>query len=194
MNWYSSITLGAFIIGAIAIGTPPIVIAGTPHEKLSPAAAITQHIPATSISGKLPGKITLYNLDGHPAPFSRWRGRLLLINFWAPWCLPCREEIPALLKVQRKYGHRGFQAIGIAVDGPSDARRGARSLGITYPVLISQSPTKIIKLMDELGDNNPDGIPFSILISPNGHVIERHVGTYSVMRLERLIASYLPNS
>lgn len=192
MNRESWISIGIFLVGAIAIAT---TVKCTAHETHLPPTITKQNdLRTTKNSINLTNEITLLNLDGHPTPFSRWRGRLLLINFWAPWCLPCREEIPALLMAQRKYGRRGFQVVGVTVDSPSAARRGARSLGITYPVLISRSPEKIIKLMNKLGGNSPGGLPFSILIGPRGQVIERHLGAYSSGFLERLISYYLPAS
>lgn len=192
MKRESWISIGIFLVGVFAIIT---TVTCTAHEThLHPTTVTQNELRTTKNSIKLTNEITLLNLDGHPTPFSRWQGHLLLINFWAPWCLPCREEIPALLMAQRKYGRHGFQVVGVTVDTPSAARRGARFLGITYPVLISRSPKKIIELMNKLGDNSLGGLPFSILISPRGQVIERHIGAYSSRFLNRLISDYLPTS
>lgn len=186
MNLHARVIAGMFLAGTVAASVAVIL-----HEKSPQRKTTMRRIPRTGQIEKLPVDITLRNLKGRPVSFSHWKSHLLLINFWAPWCLPCREEVPALIKAQKKYGRLGFRVVAIAVDNPSAARRGSRLLGITYPVLVSQSPTKIIKLMDELGNNDVDGIPFSILISPNGSIIERYLGALTPTGLDKLIAKNL---
>lgn len=189
MNRCSCVRVSVLLAGTIAIAVAVIL-----HEKPSQLRATARNELQTAIAEKLPDDITLSNLKGHLEHFSRWQGHLLLINFWAPWCLPCREEIPTLIRVQKKYGRRGFQVVGVAVDDPAAARRGARLLGITYPILVSRRPGKVIKLMNELGSNDPGGLPFSVLVDPNGHIVERRLGTYALVRLQKLITSRLPAS
>lgn len=138
----------------------------------------------------LPAHIELTDLDGRKHKFSEWRGHLLLINFWATWCGPCRKEIPELAQAQTKYGSRGFQIIGPAVDDPTAVRQEVKALGINYPVMVG-TPEEMISLMNTLG-NQPAGLPFSVLVSADGHIIQRHLGEFDATELNTLIKQNLP--
>lgn len=138
----------------------------------------------------LPANLELTDLSGHKHKLSQWRGRLLLINFWATWCGPCKKEIPMLAKAQKKYSARGFQIIGPAVDDPTAVRQEATLLGIDYPVMVG-TPEQMISLMNTLG-NQPGGLPFSVLVSADGKIIERHLGEFGRKELNTLIEQNLP--
>lgn len=138
----------------------------------------------------LPANVVLTDLSGHEHKLSQWRGHLLLINFWATWCGPCKKEIPILAKAQKQYGARGFQIIGPAVDDPSTVRQEAKLLGIDYPVMVG-TPEQMISLMNTLG-NQPGGLPFSVLVSADGHIIQRHLGEFGRKELNSLIQQNLP--
>src|SRR4051812_8170172 len=66
--------------------------------------------------------LTLSDPAGKPQPFSQWRGRVLVVNFWATWCEPCREEVPALVQTQSKWVGKGVQIVGIGVDSADKIR------------------------------------------------------------------------
>jgi thiol-disulfide isomerase/thioredoxin len=140
----------------------------------------------------MPAGLQLDGLDGHPHKFEEWRGKLLLINFWATWCTVCMDEIPELVKLQREYGAQGLQIVGPAVDDPDTVRSMIGRLGINYPVLTS-SPDAMIGLMEQLG-NGPGGVPFSVVVSADGHIVQRQIGEFTVHQLGELIATYLPPS
>jgi thiol-disulfide isomerase/thioredoxin len=77
---------------------------------------------------------------GEPAELrlERYRGKVVVLNFWATWCAPCRKEIPMLVRVQTEYGQRGVQVVGPSIDEPEDrdtAERFARNMHVNYPVL-----------------------------------------------------------
>jgi len=138
----------------------------------------------------LPAGLAMTDLDGHVHKLSEWRGHLLLINFWATWCGPCKKEIPALVQAQKAYGARGFQVIGPAVDDPTAVRQEQALLGIDYPVMVG-TPETMIGLMNTLG-NQPGGLPFSVLVSPDGAILQRHLGEFDPKDLNALIQQYLP--
>ena len=96
-----------------------------------------------------------------------------------------------LIKAQKIYGPRGLQIVGPAVDDPDAAGRAAKKLGIDYPVLISETPEKMIALMNKLG-NTPGGLPFSVMVGVSGKIVERHLGDYDPAQLNSLIRQYLP--
>lgn len=139
----------------------------------------------------LPGDLQFTDLAGKVHKLKEWRGRLLLINFWATWCGPCRKEIPILVKAQERFGPHGFQIIGPAVDDPAAVRQEKDVLGIDYPIMTG-TPETMISLMDTLG-NGPGGLPFSVLVGADGRVIERHLGEFDANDLEKLIEQNLPH-
>src|SRR6185295_19479712 len=78
----------------------------------------------------------LIDLQGGTKAIATWRGKVLVINFWATWCAPCREEIPEFVRIQARLGARGLQLVGIAIDQPQQVEEFAREFRINYPLLI----------------------------------------------------------
>jgi thiol-disulfide isomerase/thioredoxin len=146
---------------------------------------------AQAVGGEpLPAGLQLSSLDGHPQAFEQWRGKLL-VNFWATWCTPCLHEIPDLVKLQKQYAARGLQIVGPAVDDP-DAVRGMQGpLGFNYPILTA-TPDAMIDIMEKLG-NGPGGLPFSVLVSPEGLILKRQLGEFPAGQLNPLIEAHLPH-
>jgi len=146
--------------------------------------------PAPPADEMLPAGLQLDGLDGHPHKFEEWRGKLLLVNFWATWCTPCLHEIPELVKLQRQYAAQGLQIVGPAVDDPDTVRSMLGPLGINYPVLTG-APDAMIGLMEKLG-NGPGGLPFSVVISADGHIVQRQIGEFTPHQLTEVVAGRLP--
>lgn len=173
--------LAGIILGVLAVGI---------YEHLfSSPSGVSQTAAENVAPETLPTNVKLTDLRGHSYRFSHWHGRLLLVNFWASWCGPCKREIPLLIKMQKKYGAQGFQIVGPAVDTRAAARRTSHRLHIDYPVLTG-TPAEMIPLMNKLG-NEPGGLPFSVLVSPNGQILERHLGMFGHRELEKLIKANL---
>ncbi|MGH8482375.1 MAG: TlpA family protein disulfide reductase [Nevskiaceae bacterium] len=115
-------------------------------------------------------------LDGQPHRLAEWRGKLVLLNFWATWCTPCLKEIPLLVETQRQHGPRGLQVVGIAMDEAEPVTAFAQRLQMNYPIMVGQA--EIAAAMDELGD--PLGaFPFSVLVAPDGRILARRSGELS---------------
>ncbi|TAM11893.1 MAG: TlpA family protein disulfide reductase [Nevskiaceae bacterium] len=145
---------------------------------------------ATVSSAPLSADLRFTGLDGRTHTLGEWRGKLLLINFWATWCGPCREEIPFLTQAQQRYGAHGLQVIGPAVDDPAAVTREKATLGIGYPIMVG-TPESMMNLMETLG-NERGGIPFSVLVAPDGRVLLRQLGEFKPAELEALIKHNLP--
>jgi peroxiredoxin len=135
--------------------------------------------------------LTLPDLTGQPRSLSEFRGKLLLVNFWATWCAPCLHEIPMLREMQERYGAGGLQVIGPAMDSPEAVRNGAPQLGIQYPVLVGDA--EIVDAMQALGDTL-GALPYSVLIDANGKIVFRKHGEFERDELEKLIETYLPHT
>ncbi|MCX8097594.1 MAG: TlpA family protein disulfide reductase [Casimicrobiaceae bacterium] len=125
------------------------------------------------------------DLSGQSVALSSWRGKTRLINFWATWCAPCREEMPDFVQAQQRFADRGLQVIGIAIDRKPAVERFVREIGVNYPILLGD-PAWLdrVKTM-----GNPLGVlPFSLVIGPDDAVLLRRVGKLSLREIERIFA------
>ena len=116
---------------------------------------------------------TLNDLDDKPVALERYRGRPLIVNFWARWCGPCRVEIPELIAIRQ--AHKGkLEVLGIGIEDKADAAKEfARAYEMDYPVFVARD--KGIPLMQALG-NTKGGLPFTIVIDRNGQVVQKKMG------------------
>lgn len=128
------------------------------------------------------------DLAGQSRQLLEWRGRSLVCNFWATWCAPCREEIPLLNAAQHKYGDKGIQFVGIAIDNAANVSEFGKSVKIAYPVLLAGSAA--IELMRSLG-NASGGLPFTVLLDRRGRLVGRKLGAFSAADLDAAVAGLL---
>jgi thiol-disulfide isomerase/thioredoxin len=129
------------------------------------------------------------DLAGVQQPIAQWSQRLLIINFWASWCAPCIEEVPLLVRMQKKYQDRGLQIIGIAADSQLNAAKFAQKLEINYPTLPDES--RAIEFSKRVG-NRLALLPFSIVVGADGQIVMTKLGVFSDQELETLILKHLP--
>ena len=115
--------------------------------------------------------LALRDLRGRTIRLSDYRGKVVLLNFWATWCPPCRAEVPDLVKIQREYKSRGLQVIGVTYPPETRAavRRFVRKLRVNYPVALGTKEAK--RLFDE-----GETLPLTIIIGRDGSVIDRVEG------------------
>ena len=126
--------------------------------------------------------------DGSAVVVSSQLGKLTLVNFWASWCAPCREEMPVFQAAYQQAAHAGLQIIGIAIDSVDKAQPMLDSMGISYPILYAEKSG--MRLMEKTG--NPQGfLPYSLLIDQHGQVVERVLGTVHQQDLQQWIEEYL---
>lgn len=123
----------------------------------------------------------LPDTDGKPVALGQWQGKVLLINFWATWCAPCREEIPHLVEAQRRYAGGKVQIIGIAVDKVDEVRSFSMQLGINYPILVDE--VQGAALSRRLG-NRAGIVPFTVLIDRDGRVASVTAGALTSRQIE----------
>ena len=114
--------------------------------------------------------LNLTDLDGNPVSSADWRGRVVLLNFWATWCGPCRAEIPDLIRLQEQYADQ-FLVVGLStdVDPPNKVKAFADEMNINYPVVMA--PPEI-----EARFGGVFGLPTSFLLDTEGRIVQKHIG------------------
>jgi len=130
---------------------------------------------------------TVKDIDGKDVRLSQYKGKVVLLNFWATWCKPCRVEIPALTALYRDYKDQGFVVLGVSVDSEVSAVKPfARGMKMNYPVLIGAGH-------EDLGNAFGPflGFPTSVLVKRDGAICLEHVGTVSRSQLEERIGKLL---
>jgi cytochrome c biogenesis protein CcmG, thiol:disulfide interchange protein DsbE len=125
------------------------------------------------------------DLSGQTLQLSRYRGKVVLLNFWATWCAPCRSEIPRFVDLQNKYDRDGLQIVGISLDDdPRLVHAFYQQLRMNYRVAIGDA-----KLAEQYG--GVLGLPISFLIGRDGRIYSKHVGEADISLIEREIKSLL---
>lgn len=120
--------------------------------------------------------------DGQPLAAADFRGRPLLLNFWATWCPPCVEELPLLDQFFQSHRGQGWQVLGLAIDQPSAVRAFLARRPLAFPIgLAGLGGTELSR---ELGNSN-GGLPFSVLFDRAGRLVERKLGRLQSEDLER---------
>ncbi len=132
--------------------------------------------------------VRLTDLKGASQGLEQWRGQVLVVNFWATWCAPCREEIPGFVSLQARYGARGLTFVGVALDQPDKVAEFAREFHINYPLLTGGLET--MDLLRQAG-NRAGVLPYTLIIDRKGNLVGREPGGLKEARLEGLIQPLL---
>ncbi len=139
----------------------------------------------SSLAGAPAASFNVVRADGSPDSLARYRGKVVLVNLWASWCPPCREEMPALEKLYRAHEAQGFVVLGI--DQGESARVAAayaHARGVTFPILIDDQ--------QQYGRAYAaNGLPTSVLVDPSGHIVKGVDGELSLDAMEALVTPAL---
>jgi thiol-disulfide isomerase/thioredoxin len=130
----------------------------------------------------------LPDLDGNDQTVSQWLGKVIVVNFWATWCTPCREEIPEFIEAQKKYGDQGLMFVGIAIDQADKVKMFSKEFGINYPVLVGSMNTW--SLLEAAG-NRHSALPYTVVINRSGELVENYLGRVNLKKLEKLVIPLL---
>lgn len=110
---------------------------------------------------------------GETLDLQSFRGKLLVLNFWATWCPPCVEEMPLLDRFYRKNSSKGWKVVGLAIDKRDSVRRFLRDFPVSFPVGLAESGgTELVRSLGNLSG----GLPFSLIVGREGQVIQRKIG------------------
>ena len=141
-------------------------------------------------SAALAFSATFKTLDDKPITLAEWKGRVVVLNFWATWCPPCRTEIPNLEAGQKKYASRGVVFIGVAIEDKADLVRDfVKAYHISYPMVMIGSDNGIA-LLQSLG-NKVAGLPFTMVLNRQGDVVAVKLGILASTRLQQILDGLL---
>jgi thiol-disulfide isomerase/thioredoxin len=148
---------------------------GAPSESPGPAQA----------SPPLAVDFTVKDMAGEPVSLSDFRGQVVLVNFWATWCSPCKEEMPVLDAYYRQYQPQGFLLLGINVsDRPEEATAFVKQQGYSYPILFDPPGNVLIDL-------GIQGLPASLLVDREGGLVTRWLGPLTAEMLDLEVMPHL---
>jgi thiol-disulfide isomerase/thioredoxin len=167
--WIIGVAAVALVLGLLmrqALVAPPATPATQTASSANPILAL-----------KLP------DLMGVTQPLNQWQGKILVVNFWATWCGPCRDEMPELSQFQRN--HPEVQVVGIGIDKPSSLQKFSREHPVSYPLLAGNDDT--FALTRPLG-NEMEAFPFTLVYNQRGQLVEHFLGRITLSDLNRALA------
>jgi cytochrome c biogenesis protein CcmG, thiol:disulfide interchange protein DsbE len=147
--------------------------------------ALLSNASASKNVGELAPEFSRADVNGNPVHLAAYRGKLVLLNFWASWCGPCREEMPRFSAWQQAYGAKGLQVIGISMDDDiAPVKTFLAQHAVRYPILLGDA-----KLGETFG--GVLGLPLSFLIDANGRIVARYQGESDLKIMEAKIKAQL---
>jgi len=132
--------------------------------------------------------LSLPDTHGEDQALSQWKGKVVVVNFWATWCEPCREEMPEFVQTQRELGGRGVQFVGIAIDELDKVTPFEKTLALNYPVLIGGYGA--IELSKTFG-NRLAALPFTVIVDRHGKIAHTQLGRLKPPQLRSILAHLL---
>jgi peroxiredoxin len=129
---------------------------------------------------------TLQDIEGKKVRLKDFRGKVVLLNFFATWCAPCRQEMPSFVKLYKKYNPQGFEILGVGLDmeGAAALTPFAKRYGVPFPLLIGTREVVV-----DYGDIK--GVPTSFFIDQNGYIAESFIGVRPAPMMEKTIVQLL---
>ena len=124
--------------------------------------------------------------DGKSANTEDWRGKVLVVNFWASWCPPCVEEMPTLDKIAQEYAAKNVLIVGIGIDSPSNIRQFLEKTPVSYPIMIGGLEGSA--LAKQMG-NAQGALPYTVIINAKGKSVYTKLGKISEEELKKAINS-----
>jgi len=173
------------ILAVACIAVFVIVFAGLRRMHQAPVSRA-----ATSADSKLAPDFALQSLAGKTVRLSDFRGKAVLLNFWATWCEPCKIEMPWFVELQKQYGPQGFEIVGVSMgdDTPTEVAKFAQTMGVDYPILVGKEAQR-----DSVADlyGGVQFLPVSIYIDRDGKIVNKIFGLKSRSEIEDSIKKAL---
>ncbi len=131
--------------------------------------------------------LSLTDSQGQPRQLSQWKGKFLVVNFWATWCAPCVQEMPELSTLQKELSKDNVQLLGLGIDSPTNIQAFAEKYDISYPLFSAGMEGS--ELSRRLG-NQAGGLPFTILIAADGSLVKSYLGRLKIEELRADITKF----
>ena len=154
----------------------------------------TRPAPPAAMGGTLPGALmaaTFKDLEGRPHSLAELQGKVVVVNFWATWCAPCRGEMPGFQRLQARWASRGIQFVGVSNEDAGKVAAFARSLGITYSLWVGGD--EVNEMSRRLG-NGQGVLPHTVVLDRSGASAAARVGTYPEDDLETALSRLAPKT
>ena len=148
--------------------------------------AQTRHTPQTPAASAVAAlwQLGFPDVQGRHQALAQWRGQVLVLNFWASWCAPCREEIPDFVALRTQFRPKGVEFVGIAIDNDGNVSQFLRQLPVDYPILVGEGAAH--NLARQLG-NTSGALPYTIVLDRDGKIMLRHLGRLPRAQLESVL-------
>jgi peroxiredoxin len=170
--WFAILGIFSAIFGYLVVNETKNA-GSTKNAPLLPASV---GMPATPVFG-----LTLPDSNGQAQALEQWRGKILVVNYWATWCPPCREEMPGFSRLQAKFAAKGVQFVGISIDTAVKVTEFQKETPVNYPLLIGDAGA--IDSSVALG-NSRQALPFTAVIDRQGRVSAVKLGRFTEADLE----------
>jgi thiol-disulfide isomerase/thioredoxin len=178
----ATVALAAWL-ATVGLTTPAL---SAEAETLLSAAVPHASTSSFGLDSQLAPDFARTDVAGHVVRLGGYRGKVVLLNFWATWCAPCLDEIPVFSRWQQKYGLGGLQVLGVSLDDDAaPVRRAVSKYHVAYPVIMSDE-----KLLELYG--GVLGLPLSFIIDPSGRIVGRFQGKSDLTRMENQLKAMLP--
>jgi peroxiredoxin len=168
--------------------SPNTAARSSPAQQDAPKFTVTVNPPAaTAVAEGAPAPdFTLQDLNGRPVQLSKLRGRVVVVNFWATWCGPCRAEIPGFVKAYEQYQPKGLEIVGVSLDhaGRDVVQDFVKKNGIGYPVALDAG-----QIAQQYG--GVTGIPTTFVVDRQGRIAKKHIGSMDQSSFEAMIKPLL---
>lgn len=180
------IVLLAIVSAGLGLGLSALLRPSTPPPLSS--QAVEDRIPVLAVGDAI-GDIRLPDREGKSRSLAEWSGKLVVLNFWASWCGPCREEMPMLDAMRARYASNDVEVIGVASEAAADALGFLKQNPVSYPILIN-APDDPLDVSLHLG-NTQSVLPYTALIGRDGRLLATRMGNFSEQSLRDWIGPYL---
>jgi len=172
--WLTAIGLVSMLAGVLLFNQ----LQPDPQNKTSASAETTVALHS----------IPLFDLSGQQTTIGDWKANILIVNFWAPWCAPCRREVPTLIKFHQDYAQRGVRVLGIAYDNEPQVSRFAADYQINYPMFLAGNRAA---MYNAAFGNLSGSLPFTALLDQDHRILFQHNGELTANQLREQLEALL---
>lgn len=160
---------------------------GENKKNINSETAKPKAVVSASVIGSPRPEFTLPDTEGKPHNIKEWEGKVLVINFWATWCPPCRKEMPAFIELQEQYDAQGLQFVGVAIDEADKVTEFMDTYGVNYPMLLGDLAA--IDVGKQYG-NRFGALPYTAIVDRQGKIaftrrgeLEKHEAEAEIKKL-----------